>query len=167
MGETPIRLQLSREKGFNLQATSRNTNGLEAVNVARPSKWGNPRRVGMYRNYGPEDAVHDYRRWLDRELGCRSWENYYGKPPTFECIRAELAGKNLACWCRPPFYDPDGRVINLGAPCHADVLLEIANTLETLPASRTPAMPPREAQEGRDESLPARPGPPSTAEEST
>ncbi|HEX5183627.1 MAG TPA: DUF4326 domain-containing protein [Allosphingosinicella sp.] len=27
----------------------------------------------------------------------------------------ELRGKNLACWCR------------LDAPCHADVLLELAN----------------------------------------
>ncbi|MDX0178660.1 DUF4326 domain-containing protein [Sinorhizobium meliloti] len=27
----------------------------------------------------------------------------------------ELRGKNLACWCRP------------GAPCHADVLLQVAN----------------------------------------
>ena len=27
----------------------------------------------------------------------------------------ELRGKNLACWCKP------------GSPCHADVLLEIAN----------------------------------------
>jgi hypothetical protein len=150
----PIRLQLSRKPGFNLQELSRAANGLPAVNVARPSKWGNPRRVGMYRSYGPEDAVHDYRRWLDREPGYRSWENIYGKPPTFECIRAELAGKNLACWCRP------------GAPCHADALLEIANTPETLPASRSPASPTREAQEGRDGSLPARPDPPSTAVES-
>lgn len=31
-------------------------------------------------------------------------------------IRLELRGKNLACWCRA------------GAPCHADVLLEIANS---------------------------------------
>ena len=30
-------------------------------------------------------------------------------------IRAELRGKNLACWCR------------LDQPCHGDVLLEIAN----------------------------------------
>lgn len=30
-------------------------------------------------------------------------------------IRAELAGKNLACWC-PPYE-----------PCHGDVLLELAN----------------------------------------
>jgi hypothetical protein len=34
---------------------------------------------------------------------------------TVELVRAELAGKDLACWCRPT------------DPCHADVLLEIAN----------------------------------------
>jgi hypothetical protein len=36
-------------------------------------------------------------------------------PPTAHEIRTELRGKTLACWCA------------LGAPCHADVLLEIAN----------------------------------------
>ena len=35
-------------------------------------------------------------------------------PPSVERIRKELAGKNLACWCKP------------GTPCHADVLLELA-----------------------------------------
>jgi len=30
-------------------------------------------------------------------------------------IAAELRGKNLACWCR------------IGEPCHADVLLSLAN----------------------------------------
>lgn len=34
---------------------------------------------------------------------------------TLDEIRSELAGKNLACWCPPD------------QPCHADVLLEIAN----------------------------------------
>lgn len=34
---------------------------------------------------------------------------------TVEQVRADLAGKDLACWCYP------------GDPCHADVLLEIAN----------------------------------------
>ena len=34
---------------------------------------------------------------------------------TPERLRIDLAGKNLACWCKP------------GEPCHADVLLEIAN----------------------------------------
>jgi hypothetical protein len=30
-------------------------------------------------------------------------------------IKRELRGKNLACWCEP------------GAPCHADVLMKVAN----------------------------------------
>lgn len=42
MAERPVRLQLSRRKGFDLQALSLATNGLPAVNVARPSKLGNP-----------------------------------------------------------------------------------------------------------------------------
>ena len=37
------------------------------------------------------------------------------KPRNIRAIRRVLAGKNLACWCKP------------GTPCHADVLLEIAN----------------------------------------
>lgn len=36
-------------------------------------------------------------------------------PFTAEQARAELAGRDLACWCP------------LDQPCHADVLLEIAN----------------------------------------
>jgi hypothetical protein len=38
----PVRLRLSRARGFNLQAHSRAVNGLPAVNCARPWKWGNP-----------------------------------------------------------------------------------------------------------------------------
>lgn len=34
---------------------------------------------------------------------------------------SELRGKNLACWCK--ITDKDGNRV----PCHADVLLEIAN----------------------------------------
>ena len=37
------------------------------------------------------------------------------KPPTITEIVAELRGKDLACFCP------------LDQPCHADVLLEIAN----------------------------------------
>lgn len=36
-------------------------------------------------------------------------------PPTIDQIQEELRGKNLACWCP------------LDQPCHADVLLELAN----------------------------------------
>lgn len=39
----------------------------------------------------------------------------FGPPPTLGQIRSHLAGRNLACWCE------------IGAPCHADVLLRLAN----------------------------------------
>ncbi|MGX1809731.1 DUF4326 domain-containing protein [Nocardia sp. NPDC055321] len=41
-----------------------------------------------------------------------------GNPVTIEIVRAELAGRDLACWCP------------LHLPCHADVLLEFANAVE-------------------------------------
>lgn len=91
----PIRLQLSRRKGFDLQALSRATNGLAAVNVARPSRFGNPFTV---ENTGRVDAVLRFACEIAPLLPVH-----------------ELRGKNLACWCRP------------GEPCHADVLLELAN----------------------------------------
>jgi hypothetical protein len=36
-------------------------------------------------------------------------------PELVEAARRELAGKDLACWCKP------------GALCHADIWLEVAN----------------------------------------
>lgn len=116
---TPIRLQLSRRKGFNLQEVSRAANGLEAVNVARPSLWGNPWKIGAPLSriipgdgigpldtcptgtfVTPELAISQYRIWVQS---------------SHREIRDTMRGKNLACWCKP------------GEPCHADVLLEIAN----------------------------------------
>lgn len=41
---------------------------------------------------------------------------------TVDDIRRDLAGKDLACWC--PLVDAEGRPV----PCHASVLLTIANT---------------------------------------
>lgn len=120
MNIRPIRLQLSRRKGFNLQEISRAANGLPAINVARPSKWGNPWRVGLiscscraagecdhntFRRENASDAVDAFQQWA------HAWSNPRGK---LSDIRV-LAGKNLACWCKP------------GEPCHADVLLELAN----------------------------------------
>lgn len=114
----PVRLQLKRRAGFDLQALSLATNGLPAVNVTRPGKWGNPWKIGRYRCTG---SGLDYRQErvdhagiavrFFRETLRASPRNY----PADAEIVAELAGKNLACWCKP------------GAPCHADVLLELAN----------------------------------------
>lgn len=116
---TPVRLQLSRTKGFRLQDHSRAVNGRDAVNVARPSKFGNP-----FTKKDAQDAgfvgsnrmlVAAYLDWIG------GGENYwYGaasdrtRSGVLDSMH-ELRGMNLACWCRP------------GEPCHADVLLELAN----------------------------------------
>ncbi|MEX3008969.1 DUF4326 domain-containing protein [Hoeflea sp. TYP-13] len=114
----PVRIQLSRRRGFDLQARSRAINGLPAVSVARPGPWGNPFVIGrefvrdkMTPGGGQisgvvgdaEHAVRLYRRFTAREVALQV--------KTYQ----QLRGKNLACWCKP------------GEPCHADVLLEIAN----------------------------------------
>jgi hypothetical protein len=99
----PIRLQLSRAKGFDLQAMSVTRNGRKAVVVSRPGRWGNPWKVGD--GISPEEAVARFRAAL---LGGRL-------DITVTDVRTELGGRNLACWCP------------LGASCHGDVLLAIAN----------------------------------------
>ena len=101
----PVRLTLSRKAGFDLQALSLATNGLPAVNCTWPSGWRNTIRIvngpiGPNERNTAEDVVTEYR------YRCRGNE---------ALIRSALAGKNLACWCKP------------GSPCHCDVLLEIAN----------------------------------------
>lgn len=120
----PVRLQISRRKGFDLQALSKAVNGLPAVNVARPGPWGNPVTKqdfldlqAILANAGrdplkgtwQEHAVKCFDGWIGGEIP------ELGKPPTVAEIRSSLRGKNLACWCPP------------GSPCHADVLLALAN----------------------------------------
>jgi hypothetical protein len=118
----PVRLQLSRHKGFDLQALSQATNGLPAVKVARPTKWGNPYKA---MNDDAEGAVRRFRRLFDVKpsrlrhmiLNICSGRPGFGEGALLDMKLAlpELRGKNLACFCR------------LDQPCHADVLLELAN----------------------------------------
>lgn len=77
----------------------------DTITVARPSRWGNPFRVTPTRTAA--GAVAAFRTWM---LGRLADDD--GDP------LAELRGKHLACWCRP------------GEPCHAEVLLELANHAE-------------------------------------
>jgi hypothetical protein len=70
----PVRMRLSRAKGFNLQAASLALNGLPAVNVARPSKWGNPfvcHHPGspLERPMAPKTAVSAFRSLIEKEGG--------------------------------------------------------------------------------------------------
>jgi len=67
--------------------------------VTRPTKWGNPFKPDN--ELTPMDAVRCYRIWIEH--------GNHG------LNISELRGKNLACFCK------------VGEPCHADVLLELAN----------------------------------------
>ena len=93
----PQRIQLSRAKGW------RKPDG--AAVVARPSRWGNPHKVKPRGEHTAAEAVALYERdLLGGQLGVTAAD-----------VRQDLAGRDLACWCAP------------GQPCHADVLLRIAN----------------------------------------
>jgi hypothetical protein len=112
-------MQVSRKAGFDLQKASRALNGLPAKLVTRPGKWGNPfaiddiaERFKLDRAAAQAKAVAMAGDWLRGTLDKKLSPH---PPPLREEIRAELGGHNLACWCKP------------GTPCHADVLIELAN----------------------------------------
>jgi len=125
-----------------------------AVYVGRGSQWGNPfvlrDRSGLAREpaiHHPDKSWeyegrisadgmrHDYFhpggritpvnvRYMTREeivlcyrayVTGGSWPGEWKRHSLVDSIREELAGKDLACWCP------------LDKPCHADVLLELAN----------------------------------------
>jgi len=118
----PVRLRLSRRKGFDLQDESLAANGLPAVNVARPSVHGNPFVVGKH---GPRaDCVAWFIATCDGlamlsmdDLTCERSRTY---PYVLKAETERLRGKNLACWCSLPRQgEPD--------ICHAAVLLAWVN----------------------------------------
>lgn len=111
----PQRIQLRRTKGW------RKPDG--AVIVSRPSKWGNIFVVGEpspWADHAPLDragAVEAYRFAIaSAEVIFGETRDWTPNPAFAASARAELAGRDLACWCP------------LDQPCHADVLLEIANS---------------------------------------
>lgn len=95
------------------------------VSVARPHKWGNPYVIGQvmqdrrYRYINGCGESFELRDgiWIpDAETAVRAFRHWLRlNPAKIKELRDELAGKNLACWCKP------------GTPCHADVLLDLAN----------------------------------------
>lgn len=109
----PKRVQMTRRRPWR-------ADNPDAVRVDRNTKWGNPYRVGgtavihgpggerqVLRHMSAAIAVHLYRLWV--------W-NWDVADSQHEPLNpAELRGKDLACWCP------------LDQPCHADVLLELAN----------------------------------------
>jgi hypothetical protein len=90
------------------------------IEIMRPSVWGNPFKIG--RDGTRAEVIQKYRNWITT------------KPDMIARARSELAGFDLICCCAP-------------APCHGDVLLEIAN-MTTLPPPPPPI--PLDRPEGRD-----------------
>ena len=100
---TPKRIQRQRTKGWRMPEG--------AVYVGRPTKWGNPYRVG---DDIPGTGGDEYDRASATAMFRRSANSFWGDGWR-DHVRAELAGHDLACWCP------------LDQPCHADTLLELAN----------------------------------------
>lgn len=128
----PVRVQLSRKKGWRMPPNT--------VKVDRSTKWGNPFNFRAPEHcwtalaYGEKGnpagrhaaSVKAFREWMGSPAGMRiegcglyCGDHPIGVSPTVEARTppdpTELRGKNLACWCKPD------------QPCHADVLIELAN----------------------------------------
>jgi hypothetical protein len=69
--------------------------------VDRSSRWGNPFKIGVDGTL--EEVLRKYRVWIKQKLN---------QDPDF---LTPLRGRNLACFCE------------LTEPCHADILLQLAN----------------------------------------
>lgn len=103
----PQRLQRKRTKGWRMPPG--------AIDVTRSGPWGNPfvvtEKVAPGKVVGGSyfavptaaDAVDCFREYAHMKSGY------------IAAVRQHLRGRDLVCWCPP------------GSPCHADVLLELAN----------------------------------------
>jgi hypothetical protein len=69
------------------------------VYIGRPSKWGNPFRIGPDGNRS--EVLHKYALYLLQQ-------------PDLLAALPELRGKVLGCWCAP-------------LPCHGDILVDFAH----------------------------------------
>ena len=114
----PIRVRRKRTKGYRMPANT--------VSVCRPSRFGNPFSVAKLKDLGYEGTdlelqqrcVDAFRAWLCGEGDWQGEEADNARTVLLEGLKS-LRGKNLACFCK------------LGDPCHADVLLEMANSEES------------------------------------
>lgn len=109
----PKRIQLRRTKGW------RKPEG--AAVVSRPAKWGNPFSANYWMRAAgwTEARARDYvfSQFRACVLGTDSPINPDYKEAIDRIKRdiEQLRGKDLCCWC------------SLDQPCHADVLLDLAN----------------------------------------
>jgi hypothetical protein len=110
----PKRIQRKRTKGWRMPEG--------AIYVGRPGKWGNPYtldRISMHEYVvlyrGDEIAESWGGLGHAAQFSVAAFRSAMTSPEVRHLAQDELAGHDLACWCP------------LGQPCHADVLLELAN----------------------------------------
>jgi hypothetical protein len=127
MSETraPRRIQRKRTEGWRMPEG--------AVYVGRPTKWGNPFEVGAWiekhddlwpylvtpfthPNVARAMAGLERVRVNSRLTAVECYQFWLCEQPQLMASAQELEGHDLACWCPAK------------APCHADVLLELANS---------------------------------------
>lgn len=118
-GDHPSRIQLRRTKGWRMPPNT--------VKVDRTTRWGNPFSSSAY---SQDDKVRLFRIAASGAMPIDFAAKLVRVPAILDLANAQvervaalpfsdLRGKNLACWCPPD------------APCHADVLLELANADST------------------------------------
>jgi hypothetical protein len=165
----PVRIRLRRTKGWHLPPNTivvarptrwgnpfvyrHESRGLVRFGPKHPERFG---RAWDYEGrisaagtshhmwFSADDVVETYVRWASREEIVElyrltlieptpgmlaAWPSRSGRfaPVGLDDIRQELVGKNLACWCP------------IDQPCHADVLLELANAAEPRPNTQAAA----------------------------
>lgn len=150
---TPQRVQRTRGAGGGIPDG--------AVYVGRPTRWGNPFRVEKVPNWPTWAGANPRRVVTDGSEGVKEWPipdarkavvfesrahanawhqarattyavdlfalhtgpmgSYEYGPDDLAALRADLGGRDLACWCP------------IGTPCHADILLDLANPTQENP----------------------------------
>lgn len=104
---TPVRIQRRRVRGWRMPPNT--------IYVGRPTRWGNPFfTADLFEAALSQFPVSSVTLDLWRLAGGRV-DMLIAMAGRVLPVLAELRGKNLACWCP------------LDRPCHADMLLEIAN----------------------------------------
>lgn len=104
----PKRIKRERSKGWRMPAN--------AVYVGRPSRWGNPFVVGELKFLHNDEDGSTLVANVNTAQEAVAYFRWYVEASEHRLAAiAKLRGKDLACWCP------------LDQPCHADVLLELAN----------------------------------------
>lgn len=110
---TPKRIQRKRTKGWRLPENT--------MIVSRPTQWGNPYHISMIQSRSK--AVMAYRDYMDKIR--------IEQPEQYRAMLEPLRGKDLACWCALCEKHKNGKSMSEHcrncAPCHADILLQLAN----------------------------------------